>query len=257
MQFAGDIAYWQRRVAEGPAGQLRRAAALQSLAPERGGRYLDLGCGGGQFLLDLASAMQGGGSVLGIDVSEEQVEAARTLCRDEANVSVTQGSATKIEIADASIDGIASVHVLEYVADLDAAFAEIARVTKPGGSVALISVLWDAFFFTGPEDSLNAEINEAWRAHCPHQSLPTAMPHFLTSVGFETPRQMPVTLFETSYDEGNTGYWVAKIMAAFVAAQGVPDETCQDWLRQLDEAVTDRRYGFLSVPVLTEARRGS
>ncbi len=255
MEFSGGIGDLQRRLAEGPAGLARRSAAKITLCPRPGGHYLDVGCGGGHLLRDLATEMQNRGSVVGIDISDQQLEAARQHCAAFPIVAARRGDVTDLDMADASLDGLACIQVLEYVEDLDRAFAEIARVVKPGGRIGLVSVLWDAFLFTGPEADLNAQMNLVWRAHCPHQMLPAQKPKRLSEVGFEEVVQSPISHFETAYEQDCAGYSVAKVMAAFAAAQGVADDVIQQWLDQLAAAYEEGRYGFLSSPVLTEAVR--
>ncbi len=255
MKFEGDFALWQQRVAEGPAGRIRRSATCEALAARPGGSYLDLGCGGGQLLHDLAEAMEGRGRAVGVDISPDQIAAARARCAGQAIVSVEQADATDLPFAEGSFDGLGSIQVFEYLPDIEATLTEITRVVKPGGRLATVSVLWDAFLFTGPEEALNATITEAWRAHCPHQMLPAALPSRLTKAGFTEIAQKPLTLFETTYGEEQTGYWVSKIMAAFAVGQGVPESDSARWLTELEEAFAEARYGFLSVPVLTTARR--
>lgn len=255
MEFSGDIGDLQRRLAEGPAGLARRSAVKGALRLRPGGHYLDVGCGGGHLLRDLAAEMLGQGSLIGIDISDQQIAAAQQHCAAFTNVAVRRGDITELDLADASLDGLACIQVLEYVADLDTAFAEIARVMKPEGRIALVSVLWDAFLFTGPDAQLNAQINLAWRAHCPHQMLPAQKPKRLTAVGFHQVKQTPLSLFETAYDQDCAGYWVARVMATFAAAQGVAEKDCQGWLDQLAAACQEGRYGFLTSPVLTGATR--
>ncbi|HKY23955.1 MAG TPA: methyltransferase domain-containing protein [Gaiella sp.] len=50
-------------------------------------------------------------------------------------------------LTDASFDGALSVQVLEYVADVGAALAELHRVVRPGGRVVVWDVDWSTAFW--------------------------------------------------------------------------------------------------------------
>lgn len=82
MDFSGDIGLWQRRIAEAPEGAARRRAAFDALAVERGQAILDLGCGGGHLVRELALAVGAGGHAVGVDTSADQLAAAEALCAD-------------------------------------------------------------------------------------------------------------------------------------------------------------------------------
>ena len=253
MDFTGDIALWQRRVAHGPEGKARRRAAAEALTIETGHALLDLGCGGGYLVQEFALAVGRGGRAVGLDVSAEQLTAAREICNDLPAVELVEGNATDMIFADAAFDGLASIQTLEYVADVDAALAEVRRVLKPGGKAALISVLWDHFCFHGAAPDLNDRIMDVFRAHCPHQMLPLEMPRRLKSTGFGGVMRKPIVFFNGSLHENAYGYWVAKIVAAFAIGQGVSETDASLWLDQLDEASKEGRFGFISIPVLTTA----
>ena len=89
-------------------------------------------------------------------------------------------------------DSVASIQALEYVLDVDSALHEIRRVLRPGGKVALISVLWDHWRFHGPEPELNDRVLEAFRSHCTHQMLPIVMPGKLATSGFGGTSCVPI-----------------------------------------------------------------
>ncbi len=253
MDFAGSVGELQRRVAESPAGRTRRLAVFEALGPQAGGRYLDIGCGGGHLVRELALAVGEKGRAVGIDVSADQVAAAADYCQGLPAADTRTGDVTALDFAAGSFDGVASIQVLEYVTELDRACAEIRRVLRPGGKAALISILWDAFLFTGAEPELSGRIHQAWRAHCPHQMLPAELPKRLPAAGLNGVTQRPIPFFDTRRHESAYGFWVSKVMAGFAQGQGVSKEDAEAWVAQLDEAERDGRYGFIAVPVLTVA----
>jgi SAM-dependent methyltransferase len=253
MDFSDDLGLWQRRVAECPEGVARRMAAMAGLDVAMGQTVLDLGCGGGHLVRELALAVGPRGRAVGIDINPEQIAAARELCADLAAAELAVGDACALDFADGTFDGIASVHTLEYVPDCGSALAELRRVLKPGGRASTVSVLWDTWLFHGPEPKLNARMLEAWRAHCPHQTLPVDLPRMLGRAGFGGIAQRPIAVLNARLHENSYAYWVAKLVAGFAIGEGVPEADAALWLDQLAEADREGRFGFVSVPVLTEA----
>jgi ubiquinone/menaquinone biosynthesis C-methylase UbiE len=102
-------------------------AAVAALA--RGGRVLEVGCGTGLILERLARHAQ---EVVGVDLSPGMAAKARA-----RGWPVVVGSATALPFADASFDLVCSFKVLAHVPDIERALAELARVTRPGGHLAL------------------------------------------------------------------------------------------------------------------------
>ena len=253
MDFSGDIGTWQREIAEGLEGTARRLAVFEALAIKSGQSVLDLGCGGGHLVRDVALAVGEGGRVVGLDASKDQILAARALCDGIAAVELVDGDATKLPFEDGSFDCLASIQMLEYVADVDSALLETRRVLKPGGKAALISVLWDHWRFHGAEPELNDKMHDTWRLHCSHQMLPMELPAKLDAAGFDGVLQRPIAFMNNTIHQNAFSLWAAKLVAAFAVNNGVTEESAALWLDQLDQADTDGRFGFVSVPVLTTA----
>ena len=92
-----------------------------------------LGCGGGQDCIVLAKQ---GAQVIGIDLSDKQIEYGRRLAdREGVLVTLLQGSVEDLgRIDDESQDLAVSVHALNYVERADRAFAETYRVLRPGAA---------------------------------------------------------------------------------------------------------------------------
>ena len=102
-------------------------AAVRELA--QGKRVLEAGCGTGLVLSRLAQVAS---SAHGFDLSLGMVQRARA-----RGLSVTLGSVTEIPFRDHSFDLVCSFKVLAHVPNITDALRELARVTRPGGTLAL------------------------------------------------------------------------------------------------------------------------
>lgn len=253
MDFGGDIGLWQRKIAEGLEGTSRRLAVFEALAINSGQAVLDLGCGGGHLVRDIALAVGDSGRAVGLDASKEQIAAARSLCTDIAQVELIEGDATNLPFENASFDCLASIQMLEYVPDVDAVISEARRVLRPGSKAALVSVLWDHWRFHGAEPDLNDKMHEVFRKHCFHQMLPMEIPTKLEAAGFDGIAQKPIAFMNNTMHENAFSLWAAKLVAAFAIGKGIDEKEAAKWLEQLDTADAEGRFGFVSVPVLTTA----
>jgi SAM-dependent methyltransferase len=116
---------------------------LKLLGRERGGvapgrSVLDVGCGFGLETLRLA-ALAGPGKVAGIDKSADFIaEAKARAVAAGLAVAFEVGDAEALPYADASFDCVRAERLLIYLTDPLKAVAEMKRVAKPGGRLALI-----------------------------------------------------------------------------------------------------------------------
>jgi demethylmenaquinone methyltransferase / 2-methoxy-6-polyprenyl-1,4-benzoquinol methylase len=100
-------------------------------------RVLDVATGTGAVALELVRRY--GCSVVGIDRSPEMLAVARhrTAADDlGANIELLEGRAETLPFADASFDALTVTYLLRYVDDPAATIRELARVVRPGGTVA-------------------------------------------------------------------------------------------------------------------------
>ena len=96
---------------------------------------LEVGFGGGGLLAMLPTATKG--PVLGVDISELMVRRARRRYRTTTRVELHQASVDALPLAEASVDKACSVNNLYFWPDPAAAMAELARVVRPGGLLAI------------------------------------------------------------------------------------------------------------------------
>ncbi|HEX6491306.1 MAG TPA: class I SAM-dependent methyltransferase [Gaiellaceae bacterium] len=97
-----------------------------------GERVLDVATGTGAVALELL--LQRGCAVVGVDQSAEMLAVARS--RLPAAVQLVEASAERLPFEDASFDGLTFTYLLRYVDDPAATLRELARVVRPGGTIA-------------------------------------------------------------------------------------------------------------------------
>ena len=114
----------------GPVAPGERELVL--LGDVKGEKILELGCGGGQNSIVLT---KWGAEVIGLDISELQLEHANSLAKkEEVNVRFVQGRMEDLgQFKNNTFDIVISSHAIGYVDDLKAVFKETERVLKPEG----------------------------------------------------------------------------------------------------------------------------
>lgn len=108
-----------------------RRRAIEALRLPPGSRVMDLACGTGDLCRDLAAA---GHQPIGVDLSFGMLANART------SAPLLQGDALRLPLPDASVDGVSCGFALRNFVELGPFLAELGRVVRPGGRIALLEV---------------------------------------------------------------------------------------------------------------------
>jgi SAM-dependent methyltransferase len=112
---------------------------LDRLGIRPGDRLLDAGCGEGRHCF---GALDRGARVFGVDLDRGSLDRAAKPLRARAKEVrgfgvMLHGNTFRLPFADASFDHVICSEVMEHVHDYPAAARELARVTRPGGKVAV------------------------------------------------------------------------------------------------------------------------
>jgi demethylmenaquinone methyltransferase/2-methoxy-6-polyprenyl-1,4-benzoquinol methylase len=117
-----------------------RNRAIDALELSDRARVLDV-CTGTADLALAAVARHGGVSVIGVDFAAEMLRLGLTKVRRaslERRIRLVRGDASRIPVADRSCDAATIGFGIRNVADPERALAEIARILRPGGRLAIL-----------------------------------------------------------------------------------------------------------------------
>ncbi|MBA3621701.1 MAG: methyltransferase domain-containing protein [Euzebyales bacterium] len=237
----------------------QRARTRQAVAPRPGQRILDVGCGPGLLACELAAAVGPAGTVIAIDTSEQMLGAAAQRATQDGVVEWTRfarADATALPVADGCLHAVTGTQVYEYVPDLARAFAEIARVLRPGGRVAIVDTDWDSCVWHASDRRRTRRVLEAWRGHFTHPDLPARLPALLAGADLRLESLVALPLVDISYDADAFSRWMLGTVAEFVGARGglTPDEA-HAWADDVRAQQTRGGYFFSVCRYLALARR--
>jgi ubiquinone/menaquinone biosynthesis C-methylase UbiE len=112
---------------------------VERLALPTGATVLDVGCGTGASAIPAARAVGPAGHVIGADLADRLLERAREKARQQGlfNVEFRQGDMEDLGHRDGYFDAVISVFSVFFVPDMAKQVAELWRMVKPGGQLAI------------------------------------------------------------------------------------------------------------------------
>jgi SAM-dependent methyltransferase len=216
-----------------PAYKRRTYAAL-GIRP--GHALLDVGCGTGDDVLELARLVGAGGRVVGIDRSETVIAEARRRARGtDLPAEFALGDAGALAVADAGFDGCRLDRVLHHLDDPGRAVAEAVRVARPGARVVAFEPDFETALVDGADRALTRRLMNRFCDGFRQGWMGRRVPALFRAAGLRELTVEPVAVLLTDYAEGNTILALEGTVGR-AAAEGAA------WLAQLQAASEAGRF---------------
>lgn len=195
---------------------------------------LDVGCGPGTDLPTLAVAVGDDGAALGIDHDPEMVEQARHRTAAYPQVSVRTGDAHALPFDDASVDRARTDRVLQHLADPGQAVAELRRVVRPGGLVALADPDWDTLAI----DAVDTATSRAYTRFIVSDVVRNAdigrqLGRLLTNAGFEVVAVNATVAMFRDYREAEAVLRMPAVARHAWQSGALDEDSARTWLDSL------------------------
>jgi arsenite methyltransferase len=226
---------------------IAQRARLRALIRAQPGEHgVDVGCGLAHLSCELAEEVGAGGRIVGVDASADMVagateRAARLGVADR--VEVRQADATALPLADASMDFAVAVQSYSYVADVEGAIRDAARVLKPGGRLAVLETDWDLCIYRSPDDAQMRRLFDGrWRFE--HWTLPRELQRLFTAAGLSLAACEAFPIVETRYDPDAFGVGLIKVARNAAVRHGVDAAQADAWVADVHARGQDGDYFF-------------
>jgi SAM-dependent methyltransferase len=228
-----------------PEIRYQRQHTLDALAPAHGACVLDVGCGPGLLTRGLAAAVGPDGFVLGLDLSPSMLALAHQRCAGIPQIALTQADATRLPVRSGAADAVAAAQVLLYVEQPQAALAEIRRVLRPDGRVAIVETDWQTAAMTAQDADLTRRLFGAWDAAVPSPRLPQRLQPLLRQSGFGDIRIHAVPVLSTRLDdEGYAATMIAQCATSAVATGAASEDEVGHWQEDIERRAEADEFLF-------------
>jgi SAM-dependent methyltransferase len=258
---AAGASRMERMYASAPIVEQRaRTRALLALRPGESG--LEIGCGVGFLACEMAREVGSNGRIVCLDYSSDMIAAAQKRAAREGvaeRLKLVVGDATKVDFPSGSFDFVVAVQVYLYVAEIERALAEAARVLRPDGRLVIVDTDWDSCVWLTSDRERHRRITEARMREFGQPHLPPALPRLLQRAGLDLVKVEAYPVLNLRYDEDSFSAGLIDSTPKIVTQFGISAAEADAWLRDLKSRTADgdyffslNRYLFLARP----AKRG-
>jgi SAM-dependent methyltransferase len=211
----------------------RRRLARRALAPVPGDRVVDIGCGPGYYVDEIAVQVGPGGRVIGVDPSTDMLAVAEEKTARHDNVTLLEGEAMSLPVEDGWADRALCVQVLEYVDDVPRTLDELHRAVRPGGTVVVWDIDWATLSWHSGNPERMARVLRVWDDHLAHPSLPRTLATSMRAAGFEDVRVEGYAFVNRDAGPNSYAGTVMPLIAGFVKGRsGISETEAAAWMEE-------------------------
>ena len=243
---AANVTRMERMYASAPIAE-QRAKTRAALALKAGEDGLEIGCGIGFLACEMAREIAPGGRVIGIDNSPDMITAARARAEREgfaSNVEFIVGDAARLDFPSAKFDFVVAIQVYLYVAEIERALAEAARVLKPGARLVVVDTDWDSCVWLNGNRARHRRVMEARLGELSQPHLPPLLPALLRQAGLNLVTVEVHPILNRRYETNSFSAGLMEATPGIVTKFGIDPAEAEAWANDLRSRVAEDDYFF-------------
>lgn len=239
-----------------PFMQRLKARCRELLDLRPGLRVLDAGAGVGVDAVALAREVMPGGEVVGVDFSQTMVaEAVRRTANLDLPLSFVQGDLHALAFPDAAFDRCYAERTFQHLADPQAAAAELLRVTRPGGVIAIVDGDHDTHVIDSPYPDVTRRFLRFRASGMASSDVAHRLYGIFRSLGIQDVAVEAMTAIATDYGAINAVMHFDGGIR-FAAKHGaVTADEAERWIAAVEQAAHERRFFAALTYFITIARK--
>lgn len=213
------------------------------LEAKEGDRILDVGCGTGEDARAVAQVVGARGRVVGIDLSQTMVAEARDRLEGvELPIEFHVGDAYELAFLDGSFDACRADRVFQHLSEPRRALAEMIRVTRPGGRIAVSDPDWGTMAVNGHDRALTRRILGFACDSAPDGWMGRQLPGLFREAGLQDVRVHSFLITLEEYASAREIFGIERIAHGAAQAGAISAQEAEGWLRSLQEDDAGGRF---------------
>jgi len=160
-----------------------REKIMERMALRKGAHVLDVGCGVGTAVLEIADDLGGEGRFCGIDITEARVAEAGRRIGARNSVLFCRGDAYKLPYADGVFSAVRIERVLQIMKDREAVLSDMIRVCAPGGRLVASDIDLENTAIHSKNRALTRKVMQLVSESGPYPTTARELPSLVRAVG--------------------------------------------------------------------------
>ncbi|NGM61990.1 methyltransferase domain-containing protein [Sphingobacterium sp. SGG-5] len=217
-----------------------------------GGTIVDLGCGTGQDVLNMARIFEGSHfNLIGIDHDPNMIKKGHELADTDTGITFLLADVATIPLSDTSANGIRMERLVQHVPNPLGLFTEVYRVLHGDGVVVVVESDWKSLSFYNGDLAVSDKINDYLSAQKVNngraaQSLST----YLNTTGFRNIAIAVQPFVLTRYQDACTYLWIDKMIDEMLTLHLIDEKEHKDFIEAQKHA-DETGYFSCSMNIVT------
>ncbi|MEU8611957.1 methyltransferase domain-containing protein [Actinoplanes sp. NPDC048791] len=226
-----------------PGAATLRARSYELLRLSTGATVVDVGCGTGRAVAELAGR---GARAVGVDLDPAMLTAARDRFPE---LDLRAADAADLPLSEGEAQGYRADKVYHVLPDPAAALVEARRVLATGGRIVLLGQDWDTMVIDSDQGALTRRIVHARADTIRHPRVARAYRNLLLDAGF---REVELEVHTMVFTDASTLPLLAGHAAAACNTGAISDEEAEEWVGEQTRRAAAGRL-LLAVPMFLAA----